>query len=77
MRKVENREEDSIGDGGEEWREEGGDRRVRKGVIPEYTGLGGGEWKTEKEEEESGGESARGRKRVEERGGEGGEGGGE
>ena len=40
MRKVENREEDSIGDGGEEWREEGGDRRVRKGVIPEYTGLG-------------------------------------
>ena len=77
MRKVENREEESIGDGGEEWREEGGDRRVRKGVIPEYTGLGGGEWKTEKEEEESGGESARGRKRVEERGGEGGEGGGE
>ena len=77
MRKVENREEDSIGDGGDEWREEGGDRRVRKGVIPEYTGLGGGEWKTEKEEEESGGESARGRKRVEERGGEGGEGGGE
>ena len=77
MRKVENREKESIGDGGEEWREEGGDRRVRKGVIPEYTGLGGGEWKTEKEEEESGGESARGRKRVEERGGEGGEGGGE
>ena len=87
MRKVENREEDSIGDGGEEWREEGGDRRVRKGVIPEYTGLGGGEWKTEKEEE-SGGEWRReckreeksggeGRRRVEERGGEGGEGGGE
>ena len=65
MRKVENREEDSIGDGGEEWREEGGDRRVRKGVIPEYTGLGGGEWKTEKEEE-SGGEW----RSVEESGGE-------
>ena len=25
MRKVENREEESIGDGGEEWREEGGE----------------------------------------------------
>ena len=70
MRKVENREEESIGDRGEEWREEGVEYE-RECSVP----LGGGEWRRRlsivycregegrrvEKEEERGGERARGR----------------
>ena len=69
MRKVENREEESIGDRGEESREEGVENE-RECTVP----LGGGEWRRRlsivycragegrrvEKEEERGGERARG-----------------
>ena len=70
MRKEENREEESIGDRGEEWREEGVEYE-RECTVP----LGGGEWRRRlsivycregegrrvEKEEGRGGERARGR----------------